>query len=235
MKKLLYNSAKKIGIQLSDIQLEQFRIYYDLLIETNKVINLTSITEERDVVYKHFIDSIALKSYINISGGKVIDVGTGAGFPGIPLAIVYANTDFTLMDSLNKRVQFLNKVIKECRLDNIETVHSRAEDLGHNVNYREKYDYCVSRAVANMSVLLEYCIPFLKKGGQFISYKSGKADNEIMQSSNAQKKLSCEFSTSYSFEIPETDIFRQLVIFNKTGYISKKYPRQAGKPKKSPL
>lgn len=235
MKELLYNSAQKIGITLSDTQLEQFKIYYDLLIETNKVMNLTSITEEKDVVYKHFIDSIALKSYIDISKGKVIDIGTGAGFPGIPLAILYTDTNFTLMDSLNKRIQFLNKVVEECKLDNVETVHSRAEDLGHNASYREKYDYCVSRAVANMSVLLEYCIPFLKKGGKFISYKSGKADSEITQSANAQKKLSCEFNISYSFEIPETDIARKFVIFDKTGYTYKQYPRQAGKPKKNPL
>ncbi len=235
MKELLYSSAEKIGITLSDIQLEQFKIYYDLLIDTNKVMNLTSITEEKDVVYKHFIDSIALENYINISKGKVIDIGTGAGFPGIPLAILYNDADFTLMDSLNKRIQFLNRVVKECNLDNVETVHSRAEDLGHDVSYREKYDYCVSRAVANISVLLEYCIPFLKKGGKFISYKSGKADSEIIQSTNAQKKLSCEFDISYSFEIPETGISRKFVIFDKTGYVSKQYPRQAGKPKKNPL
>lgn len=235
MKELLYNSAKKIGIDLNDTQLEQFQIYYDLLIETNKVMNLTSITEEKDVIYKHFIDSMALKCYIDISRGKVIDIGSGAGFPGIPLAIIYPSTEFTLMDSLNKRIQFLNMIVEECELSNVKTVHSRAEDLGHDAGYREKYDYCVSRAVANISVLLEYCIPFLKRGGQFISYKSGKADDEIMQSANAQKKLSCEFNTSYSFSIPDTDISRKFVVFNKTGYVSKTYPRQAGKPKKNPL
>lgn len=235
MKELLYSAAKKIGIKLNDIQLGQFQIYYDLLIETNKVMNLTSITEKEDVVYKHFIDSIALKSYVDISKRKVIDIGTGAGFPGIPLAIIYGDASFTLMDSLNKRIQFLDRAVKECGLSNVETVHGRAEDFGHNANYREKYDYCVSRAVAGMSVLLEYCIPFVKKGGKFISYKSGKADDEIIQSVNAQKKLSCEYSTSYSFDISGTDIARKLVIFNKIGYLSKAYPRQAGKPKKNPL
>lgn len=235
MKELLYNSAEKIGIKLSDIQLEQFNIYYDLLIETNKTINLTNITEEKDVVYKHFIDSIALKSYIDISKEKVIDIGTGAGFPGIPLAIVFSDAEFTLVDSINKKIQFLNNAIKKCRLDNIKTVHSRSEDLGHNDNYREQYNYCVSRAVANMSILLEYCIPFVKKGGKFIAYKSGKADNEIIQSTNAQKKLSCEFYKSYSFEIPETDISRKFVIFNKIDCLSEKYPRQAGKARKNPL
>lgn len=235
MKKLLYNAVQEIGIKLNDIQLEQFQTYYEMLIDTNKVMNLTSITEKEDVVYKHFIDSIALKSYIDISDSKVIDIGTGAGFPGIPLAIIYSSTDFTLLDSLNKRIQFLNRVVEECKLDNVETVHSRAEDLGHNEAYREQYDYCVSRAVANMSVLLEYCIPFVKKGGKFISYKSEKADNEIVQSTNAQKKLSCEYSTTYSFYIPKTDISRKFVVFNKIGYLSKAYPRQAGKPKKNPL
>lgn len=235
MKELLYSAAQEIGIKLNDIQLEQFQIYYKMLIDTNKVMNLTSITAKEDVVYKHFIDSIVLKNYIDISNSKVIDIGTGAGFPGIPLAIIYSSTNFTLMDSLNKRIQFLNKVVKECNLDNVETVHSRAEDLGHNEAYREQYNYCVSRAVANMSVLLEYCIPFVKKGGKFISYKSGKADNEIAQSANAQKKLSCAYSTEYSFYIPNTDIARKFVIFNKTGYLSSIYPRQAGKPKKNPL
>ena len=174
MKELLYNTALETGINLTDIQLEKFQIYYNLLIETNKVMNLTSITEEKDVVLKHFIDSLAIKNYIDISNGRVIDIGTGAGFPGIPLAIIYNDTQFTLMDSLNKRINFINTVMEECKLYNIETVHSRAEDLGHNNVYREKYDYCVSRAVAAIPVLLEYCIPFLKTGGKFISYKSYK-------------------------------------------------------------
>ncbi|MFG6394140.1 MAG: 16S rRNA (guanine(527)-N(7))-methyltransferase RsmG [Lachnospiraceae bacterium] len=235
MKELLYNNAKKAGINLSSIHLEKFQVYFDLMLETNKVINLTAITEKKDIVNKHFIDSIALKNYINLDGRKIIDIGTGAGFPGIPLAIISDNAHFTLVDSLNKRIKFLDKIIKECGLNNVETVHSRAEDLGHNETYREKYDYCVSRAVANMSVLLEYCIPFVKTGGQFISYKSEKAEDEIKQTTNAQNKLGCKFIKSYSFNLPETDISRRFYIFERNKKLSKTYPRQAGKPKKNPL
>ncbi len=235
MKELLYNTALETGINLTDIQLEKFQIYYNLLIETNKVINLTSITEEKDVVLKHFIDSLAIKNYIDISNGRVIDIGTGAGFPGIPLAIIYNDTQFTLMDSLNKRINFINTVMEECKLYNIETVHSRAEDLGHNNVYREKYDYCVSRAVAAIPVLLEYCIPFLKTGGKFISYKSEKAEEEISLSGNAQKKLGCRFDKLYSFDLPGTDISRKFVVFEKIKTTNTAYPRQAGKPKRSSL
>ncbi len=235
MKELLYNTALETGINLTDIQLEKFQIYYNLLIETNKVINLTSITEEKDVVLKHFIDSLAIKNYIDISNGRVIDIGTGAGFPGIPLAIIYNDTQFTLMDSLNKRINFINTVMEECKLYNIETVHSRAEDLGHNNVYREKYDYCVSRAVAAIPVLLEYCIPFLKTGGKFISYKSEKAEDEISLSGNAQKKLGCRFDKLYSFDLPGTDISRKFVVFEKIKTTNRAYPRQAGKPKRSSL
>ena len=174
MKELLYSAAKETGIDLSDMQLEKFQIYYELLIETNKVMNLTAITEENDVVNKHFMDSITLGKYIRLNGRRVIDVGTGAGFPGIPLAIINNDVHFTLMDSLNKRINFLNMVIEKCGLNNIETVHSRAEDLGHNDNYREKFDYCVSRAVANMSVLLEYCIPFIKNWRKILSHINQK-------------------------------------------------------------
>ena len=235
MKELLYNTALETGINLTDIQLEKFQIYYNLLIETNKVMNPTSITEEKDVVLKHFIDSLAIKNYIDISNGRVIDIGTGAGFPGIPLAIIYNDTQFTLMDSLNKRINFINTVMEECKLYNIETVHSRAEDLGHNNVYREKYDYCVSRAVAAIPVLLEYCIPFLKTGGKFISYKSEKAEEEISLSGNAQKKLGCRFDKLYSFDLPGTDISRKFVVFEKIKTTNRAYPRQAGKPKRSSL
>lgn len=214
MKELLYNTALETGINLTDIQLEKFQIYYNLLIETNKVMNLTSITEEKDVVLKHFIDSLAIKNYIDISNGRVIDIGTGAGFPGIPLAIIYNDTQFTLMDSLNKRINFINTVMEECKLYNIETVHSRAEDLGHNNVYREKYDYCVSRAVAAIPVLLEYCIPFLKTGGKFISYKSEKAEEEISLSGNAQKSLDADL-INYIVLIYQEQIFQENLLFLK--------------------
>ena len=234
MKSLLYNISKKAGIELSENELEKFQKYYDLMIETNKVMNLTSIIEKNEVVNKHFLDSIILKKYISLSG-NIIDVGTGAGFPGIPLSIILSDVDFTLMDSLNKRIKFLDEVIEECNIKNVKAVHSRAEDLSQNINHREKYDYCVSRAVANMSVLLELCIPFLKIGGKFISYKSDTIEEEIGKSENAQKTLGCKLSDIIEFELPDTDIKRKFVIFEKVKNTPKKYPRQAGKPKKEPL
>ena len=235
MKELLYNAAKKAGIELSDEQLNKFETYYEMLIEKNKVMNLTSITEMNDVVMKHFVDSISIKKYIDLSGKKIIDIGTGAGFPGIPLAIVFEDAQFTLMDSLNKRIQFLNEVIEAIELKNVETVHDRAEDLARKEGYREKYNYCVSRAVANMSTLLEYCIPFVKKGGKFISYKSGAVKEELEASVNAQKKLGCKFAECIEFTLPDTDISRNFVVFDKVNFTGKAYPRQAGKPKKNPL
>ena len=234
MKSLLYNISKKSGIELSENELEKFQKYYELMIETNKVMNLTSSTEKNEAANKHFLDSIILKKYISLSG-NIIDVGTGAGFPGIPLSIILPDADFTLMDSLNKRIKFLDEVIEECNIKNVQTVHSRAEDLSKNINYREKYDYCVSRAVANMSVLLELCIPFVKIGGKFISYKSGTAEEEIEESESAQKILGCRLLDIIEFELSGTDIKRKFVIFEKVKGTPKKYPRQAGKPKKEPL
>lgn len=224
-----------IGIELSENQLKQFQLYFDLLIETNKVMNLTAITEMEEVVLKHFIDSIALVQYISLSKKRVIDVGTGAGFPGIPLAILCSDAQFMLMDSLNKRIKFLNEVIKVCELENVEIIHSRAEDLGRNKNFREQYDLCVSRAVANMSTLLEYCIPFIKVGGKFISYKSGDVKDELQKSEVAQQELGCKRKEIIPFELPQSDMQRTFVIFEKKKVLLNKYPRQAGKPKREPL
>lgn len=235
MKKYLMESANAIGISLSDRQLEQFSIFYEHLIETNKSLNLTAITEMHEVVIKHFVDSIAVTKYVDLSGKKVIDIGTGAGFPGIPLAILLPNTQFTLMDSLSKRLHFIEQVKEMCGIENVETVHSRAEDLGQNPAYREQYDFCVSRAVAALPVLLEYCIPFVKKGGMFISYKSEMMDEEIKQSENAQKILKCKLKETYSFTLPESEYYRTFAVFEKTDILQKKYPRQAGKPKRNPL
>lgn len=235
MKKLLYDTSKMIGIELSEIQLKQFQLYFDLLIETNKVMNLTAITEMEEVVLKHFVDSIALAQYISLSEKKIIDVGTGAGFPGIPLAILCSDAQFMLMDSLNKRIRFLDEVIKICELENVETIHSRAEDLGRNKDFREQYDLCVSRAVANMSTLLEYCIPFIKVGGRFISYKSGDMKEELKKSETAQRKLNCKRKEVIPFELPRSDMQRTFVIFEKEKALLNKYPRQSGKPKREPL
>lgn len=235
LKELLKEGTNAAEIELTDEQSEKFVKYYMHLIEVNKVMNLTAITDAREVIYKHFIDSIALIKKMDISDKKVIDVGTGAGFPGIPLAIVSDNTEFVLMDSLNKRINFLNQVIEICELKNVKAIHARAEELGKNSEYREKFDICVSRAVANMSTLLEYCTPFVKVGGKFISYKSGDINEEIANSQNAQKQLFCKLNDVIRFEIPNTDISRSFVVFEKKKELSKKYPRQGGKPKKSPL
>lgn len=236
MKEYLKEISTEIGIPISDKQIDQFKKYFGYLIEMNQVMNLTAITEPKEVVQKHFIDSISIINYYDFKDSmSVIDVGTGAGFPGIPLAIMCPDVHFTLMDSLNKRIKFLNNVIELCELKNVTCIHSRAEDLGKNKEYREKYDVCVSRAVANLSVLLEYCMPFVKVGGYFISYKSILAEDELIKSQNAQKKLSTCFEKNISFEIPDTDYKRCFLFFEKKNILNKKYPRQSGMPKKNPL
>lgn len=236
MKEKLRVLCEKNGIQLSDEQLKQFSIFYDYMIEMNQVMNLTSITEEDEVILKHFYDSMSVIKYYDFHDQiNVIDVGTGAGFPGIPLAILLPNVQFTLMDSLNKRITFLNEVVKKCGLKNVECIHSRAEELAKDGDYRENYDVCVSRAVANLSVLLEYCIPFIKKGGNFISYKSISSEEELTDSKNAQNKLCCKLKENISFELPDTDIKRNFLIFEKFDHTADKYPRNNGIPRKKPL
>lgn len=222
-------------MKITDQQLEQFEIYYQSLMEKNKVMNLTAITDMEEVVKKHFVDSIVLLNYISLDGLSVIDVGTGAGFPGIPLAIMCPNANFMLLDSLNKRLLFIDETIQKCGLLNVTTLHSRAEDGGRNPDFREKYDLCVSRAVANMAVLLEYCSPFVKPGGQFISYKSGDIKEELELSKKAQRELSCKLNQLIPFNLLEEDVSRSFIVFDKIGKLSKKYPRQAGKVKKDPL
>lgn len=236
MKDKLYKICDKNQIHLSDNQLGQFEIFYDYMIEMNQVMNLTTITEEDEIILKHFYDSISVIKYYNFaSDKKVIDVGTGAGFPGIPLAILLPNVQFTLMDSLNKRITFLENVVDKLKLENVKCIHSRAEELAKDEDYREKYDICVSRAVANLSVLLEYCIPFIKKGGNFISYKSISSDKELLSSKNAQNKLCCKLTNNISFELPDTNIQRNFLIFEKFDNTAMKYPRNNGIPKKKPL
>lgn len=235
LKEILKDGALAANIELTDIQIEKFEKFYEYLMEKNKVMNLTAITDERQVVYKHFIDSIALITKMNLEGKKIIDVGTGAGFPGIPLAIVLNETEFLLMDSLNKRINFLNEVKEICDLKNVSTIHARAEELGRNIEYREQFDVCVSRAVANMSTLLEYCVPFVKVGGIFVSYKSGDVNEELIAAENAQKQLFCKEKEIINFGLPNTDINRSFVLFEKKKELNKKYPRQGGKPRKNPL
>ena len=237
----LVNICNKINIEISDDQINCFEKYYELLIEKNKVMNLTAITDKEDVIVKHFIDSIALIPYltdkgININNKlKIIDIGTGAGFPGLPLKIMMPDVKFTLLDSLNKRVSFLNEVIDELKLKDIEALHGRAEDYASDNKYREKYDICVSRAVANLSTLSEYCIPFVKEDGFFISYKAGESEEEINNSKNAIKILGGKINKVEEFILPGTDASRVFVFIRKLELTDKKYPRKAGVPAKKPL
>lgn len=237
----LVNICNKINIEISDDQINCFEKYYELLIEKNKVMNLTAITDKEDVIVKHFIDSIALIPYlkdkgININNKlKIIDIGTGAGFPGLPLKIMMPDVKLTLLDSLNKRVSFLNEVIDELKLKDIEALHGRAEDYASDNKYREKYDICVSRAVANLSTLSEYCIPFVKEDGFFISYKAGESEEEINKSKNAIKILGGKINKVEEFVLPGTDVSRVFVFIRKQELTDKKYPRKAGVPAKKPL
>lgn len=233
----LIDSFKNIDIQLSEKQVEQFIKYYEMLIEKNKVMNLTAITEYNDVVLKHFLDSILVsKVYDMNSVDKFIDVGTGAGFPGIPLKIVFPNIKVTLLDSLNKRVKFLEDVVSELNLENVICIHGRAEEIAHNNDYREKYDMCVSRAVANLSTLSEYCLPFITPGGKFISYKAANIDDELSAAKKAVNILAGKIDNTIKLSLSKIDnIDRNFIIISKIGKTQNKYPRKAGTPSKEPL
>lgn len=237
---VFYDGLDKLNINLSDNQVEQFVCFYDILRERNKVMNLTAITEPVEVIEKHFLDSLSLVKAVDLSGDiKVIDVGTGAGFPGIPIIISYPQLRFTLLDSLNKRIVFINDVIKLLKLQNVETIHGRSEELGRNEKYREQYDLCVSRAVANLSVLSEYCIPFVKNGGKFISYKSGNHENEVENARNSLEKLGGKLGEIVDFSMTDSTrgekISRSLIVIDKIKETPNKYPRKAGVPLKEPL
>lgn len=236
MKNKFDEELKKLNISLSDEQKKQFNMYYELIVEWNKVMNLTGITDYDEVNLKHFTDSLAINRVINADNVKnLIDVGTGAGFPGIPIKIVFPHIEVYLLDSLNKRVNFLNEVIEKLELKDIYAMHGRAEDFAKNVKFREKFDICVSRAVANLSTLSEYCLPFVKTGGDFISYKSGNSDEEIADSEKAIGILGGKIEKTDKFFLPGTDIGRTLVDIKKIKTTPKKYPRKAGVPAKEPL
>lgn len=226
----------KMHIELPDGALDLLNRYYEMLIDTNKVMNLTAITEYSEVVIKHFADSAAIGCITDMNGNiDVIDVGTGAGFPGIVLKIVYPQLSVVLLDSLNKRVNFLKNVITELGLTDISAIHGRAEDIARNKDYREKFDLCVSRAVANMSSLSEYCLPFVKVGGRFIPYKADGCDEEVKTASKAVNTLGGKIRKIESYVIPDTDICRKFVVIDKLRNTSAKYPRKAGLPTKEPL
>ncbi len=230
------HDLSELGVSLEEKQIFQFIRYYEMLVEWNNVMNLTAITEYDDVMKKHFIDSISLiKAYDVKSQVKVIDVGTGAGFPGLALKIAYPSLQVTLLDSLNKRIQFLDAVIDELHLTGVDTIHGRAEDYAKPVKMREKYDLCVSRAVANLSTLSEYCLPFVKEGGYFISYKSEKINEEVQKAETAIKILGGKIEDQVEFYLPDSDIYRNLFIIKKITKTPAKYPRKAGLPSKEPL
>ena len=231
--KMIIN-VDKLGINLSEIQLKQFYSYMNLLIEWNKKINLTAITEPDEIILKHFVDSLTISKYIS-DGTNVVDVGTGAGFPGIPLKIVRQDVDITLLDSLQKRINFLDEVINELNLEKITTVHSRVEDFGKNKKYREEFDIATSRAVANLSTLSEYLLPLVKVGGKVISMKGSLIQEELENSKNAIKILGGQIEKVDEFDLPNSDISRNIVLIDKIKNTPNRYPRKAGEPSKKPL
>lgn len=238
----MITDLNSFGIEISDRQLEQFNTYYELLIKWNEVMNLTAITEFEDVCKLHFVDSISACQYFDFSSSdySLIDIGTGAGFPGIPLKIIFPNLKVTLFDSLNKRLNFLNEVIDKLNLNDqgsIVTLHGRAEDFASTKkdSFRETFDIAVSRAVANMSTLCEYCLPYVKVGGNFIAFKSEKASDELHNAKGAIHLLGGKLASANEFMLPNSDISRTICIIDKVEATSKKYPRKAGVPSKSPL
>ena len=236
MNQLLEIKLKELNIQINEIQKKQFDTFYSMLVEWNKVMNLTGITEYEEVIEKHFVDSLSIVNIFDLSEvNTVIDVGTGAGFPGIPLKIAFPHLKITLLDSLNKRIHFLDSVIDELKLDGIYTIHGRAEDFAKKDDYRERYDLCVSRAVANLSTLSEYCLPYIRIGGIFISYKSGDVDDEVLESKKAISILGGKLDNVVKFQLPGTDINRSFIKIEKIKNTGKKYPRKAGFPSKEPL
>jgi len=227
---------KSMNLEISDIQEKQYNTYTKLLVEYNKNVNLTAITDEDEINLKHYLDSVLpiLSGYFN-DGDKVIDVGCGAGFPSVPLKIYMPSLKFTLLDSLNKRINFLNILINELGLSQVETIHSRAEDGGNNPKLRQAFDICVARAVAPLNVLMEYCTPFVKKGGYFIALKGKEALNEAVNAKKATEILKVELVDKFEYLLPGTDNERKILVYKKLEDTPAKYPRNAGKPTKNPL
>lgn len=233
---LMKTASNDVGLELTEVQYEQFIKYMRLLQEWNEKINLTAITEDEEVVKKHFIDCIkAFKSEPIKNAKTIIDVGTGAGFPGLPIAIMNPNVQVTLLDSLNKRINFLNLVVRELGLKNVKTIHSRAEDGARKPELREKFDIATSRAVANMAVLSEFCMPYVKKGGYFVALKGPSIDEELENGSNAIKILGGELKGRIEVSIEETDLKHNIVEVQKVKACPKTYPRKAGTVNKKPL
>lgn len=230
----MQEKSKDLGVRFFVEQLEQFFEYMELLIDWNGKMNLTAITDPDEIILKHFIDSITILKEIE-DDSKLVDVGTGAGFPGIPLSIMNPTLKITLVDSLNKRLIFLQEVVKKLKLDNIKIIHARAEELGQNKEYREMFDVATSRAVANLSTLSEYLIPLVKINGKVISMKAGEAQKEINEARKAIKVLGGTIEKIDEFNLPQTDIERTIVVINKEEETPRKYPRKAGIPSKDPI
>ncbi len=235
-KSFLKDSFANENIVLSESQIEDFLLYYERLIKVNEVMNLTAITEFKEVVVKHFLDSCEVVNFIDMSlVDSLIDIGTGAGFPGIPLKILFPHLKIVLLDSLNKRINFLNEVIDELNMKQIQAVHGRSEELGRKTEYREQFDLALSRAVANLQTLSEYCLPFVKVEGRFISYKSGDIENELEKSENAIEILGGKLEKVEKFGMNDNNIQRSFVIIDKIKNTNKKYPRKPGDPASKPL
>lgn len=233
---ILIEGSKELGIDLDNNSIEKFKIYKNLLKEWNNKINITAITEDKEIIVKHFLDSMT-PYILDIFNGdkKIIDIGTGGGFPGLPLKIINDNLKITLMDSLNKRITFLKEVISSLELNDIEAIHGRAEELSRTKEYREIYDVCISRAVASLDTLCEYCIPFVKPGGYFISMKGPDIDEELNKARNSIKTLGGKLIDKKIITIPQSNIRHSLLIIKKVRETPTKYPRGGGKPKKNPL
>lgn len=233
---ILEEGCRELGITLDEIQKKQFTDFYEYLVEKNKVMNLTGITEFQEVLVKHFLDSLACVKAVDMSKvNRIMDIGTGAGFPGVPLKIAFPHLEACLLDSLKKRVNFLEETFQLLKLENITAIHGRAEEFAKNKAYRETYDLCVSRAVSNLATLSEYCLPYVKIGGFFISYKSGTVQEEVEQAQKAVKILGGRIQDVVYFQLPDSEIQRSLVVIEKVKATPGRYPRKAGTPLKEPL
>lgn len=233
---ILEEGCRELGITLDESQKKQFTDFYEYLVEKNKVMNLTGITEFQEVLIKHFLDSLACVKAVDMSRIKrIMDIGTGAGFPGVPLKIAFPHLEACLLDSLKKRVNFLEETFQMLKLENITAIHGRAEEYAKNKQYRETYDLCVSRAVSNLATLSEYCLPYVKTGGYFISYKSGTVQEEVEQAQKAVKILGGKIQDVVYFQLPDSEIQRSLVVIEKIKATPGRYPRKAGTPLKEPL
>lgn len=233
---ILKKGIEDLGLKCSDETIDKFSKYREILVEWNQKMNLTGIEEEKEVYIKHFLDSVAAvkKGYIK-DGMSIIDVGTGAGFPGLPLRICLENSKVTLLDSLNKRINFLSEVCTNINIDDIELMHGRAEDFGKDEKYREQYDIATARAVAGLPILMEFCVPFIKVGGYFVCLKGPNADTELEESRKAMEVLGLEFVEKIDVELPEIELKHNIVVFKKVNSTPAKYPRKAGKPVKTPI